>query len=228
MQQMKNLMINLIFELIEIFEFKKDERKEYLKETGKDWDFYAGTSTGSLVIPLVACNEIERLKVAYTSITPDKIFKLNPFFVKSNNDGDFKFGINHFTIAKNLIINHSISLGDSSNLRKTLEEFLRPENYQKIIDSGKDVIVSVCNLNLETIEFKSILQETYTDFLDWMWASGSATPFMSVVEKNGYEWADGGLLRFIPLLEAIERGATEIDAITATFPNFENFTLTPL
>ena len=46
-----------------------------------------------------------------------------------------------------------------------------------------------------------------------MWASGSATPFMSVVEKNGYDYADGGLLRFVPLLEAIQFGATEIDAI---------------
>lgn len=36
---------------------------------------------------------------------------------------------------------------------------------------------------------------------------------MSVVEKNGFDYADGGLLRFVPLLEAIQSGATEIDAI---------------
>jgi predicted patatin/cPLA2 family phospholipase len=36
---------------------------------------------------------------------------------------------------------------------------------------------------------------------------------MSVVEKNGFDYVDGGLLRFIPLLEAIQSGATEIDAI---------------
>lgn len=186
---------------------------QFLKESDKDWNFYAGTSTGALIIPMVALNEISELKRAYTSITPDKIFKLNPFFIKRVNNGEFKYGINHFSIAKNLIINKSKSLGDSSNLRKTLEEFLTENSYNQLRESDKEVIVSVTNLTTESVEFKSIHSETYSDFLDWMWASGSATPFMSVVEKNGYDYADGGLLRFIPLLEAIESGATEIDAI---------------
>lgn len=186
---------------------------QYLRETGKDWDFYAGTSTGALMIPMVASDHIQDLKIAYTSITPEKIFKLNPFFIKSINNGEIKFGINHFSIAKNLIINKSKSLGDSSNLRKTLEEFLTEDIYNHLRDSDKEVIVSVTNLTTESVEFKSIHSETWSDFLDWMWASGSATPFMSVVEKNGYDYADGGLLRFVPLLEAIQFGATEIDAI---------------
>lgn len=186
---------------------------EFLKKNGSDWDFYAGTSTGSLMVPMIACNEIEKLKAAYTSITPDKIFKSNPFIIKSVRNGDFKFSINHAAIAKNLIWNNGKSLGDSSNLRKTIEEFLTKDFYDKIKMMGKDVIVSVCNLTLESVEFKSIMSENYEDFLDWMWASGSAPPFMSVVEKNGYDYADGGLLRFVPLLEAIQAGSDEIDAI---------------
>jgi len=186
---------------------------QFLKESGKDWGFYAGTSTGSLMVPMIACNEIDKLKMAYTSITPEKIFKLNPFIVKNVKNGEFKFSINHASIAKNLIFNKGKSLGDSSNLRKTLEEFLTEEFYNKIKQLNKDVLVSVCNLTLESIEFKSILSENYNDFLDWMWASSSAPPFMSVVEKNGYDYVDGGLLRFVPLLEAIQKGSTEIDAI---------------
>ena len=186
---------------------------EFLKQEGYDWNFYAGTSTGALIIPMVALNQISELKRAYTSITPEKIFKLNPFFIKSINNGEIKFGINHFSIAKNLIINKSKSLGDSSNLRKTLEEFLTEESYLNLRNSDKEVIISVTNLTTESVEFKSIHSETYSDFLDWMWASGSATPFMNVVEKNGYDYADGGLLRFVPLIEAIQSGATEIDAI---------------
>jgi len=186
---------------------------EFLKESGKDWDLYTGTSTGALITPMVACNEIAQLKKAYTNITSEKIFKINPFRIKKVRNGVARFGINHFNIARNLILNKSNSLGDSSNLRKTIEEFLSEENYHKIRESDKDVLVSVCNLSLEQVEFKSILTEEYSDFMDWMWASGSATPFMSVVNKNGYEYADGGLMRFIPLQEAIERGSTEIDAI---------------
>jgi predicted patatin/cPLA2 family phospholipase len=186
---------------------------EFLKEGGSDWELYAGTSTGALIIPMVALNQISDLKRAYTSITPEKIFKLNPFFIKSINNGEIKFGINHFSIAKNLIFNKSKSLGDSSNLRKTLEEFLNEDSYNTLRDSDKEVIISVTNLTTESVEFKSIHSETYSDFLDWMWASGSATPFMSIVEKNGYDYVDGGVLRFIPLIEAIQSGATEIDAI---------------
>lgn len=186
---------------------------QYLKEKNLDWDFYAGTSTGALMIPMIASDQISDLRRAYTSITPDKIFKLNPFFVKNVKNGEFKFGINHFSIAKNLFMNSSKSLGDSSNLRKTLEEFLTEEIYKQLRRSQKEVIVSVTNLTTESVEFKSIHSETYNDFLDWMWASGSATPFMSVVEKNGFDYADGGLLRFIPLMEAIQSGSTEIDAI---------------
>lgn len=186
---------------------------EYLKEKGKDWDFYAGTSTGAFITPMVALNQISELKKAYTSITPEKIFKLNPFRIKSVNNGEFKFGINHLAIAKNLIYNKSKSLGDSTNLRKTIEEFLTEDSYNILRKSNKEVIVSVTNLTTELVEFKSINSETYSDFLDWMWASGSATPFMSLVEKNGYDYADGGILRFMPLLEAIQSGATEIDAI---------------
>lgn len=148
---------------------------EFLKESGSDWDFYAGTSTGALITPMVASGYIEYLKIAYTSITPDKIFKLNPFFIKSINNGEIKFGINHLSIAKNLIINKSKSLGDSSNLRKTLEDFLTENIYNQLRDSDKEVIISVTNLTTESVEFKSIHSETYADFLDWMWASGSAT-----------------------------------------------------
>ena len=36
---------------------------------------------------------------------------------------------------------------------------------------------------------------------------------MSLVQKNGCEYADGGLGNMVPIEEAIKRGATEVDAI---------------
>jgi len=36
---------------------------------------------------------------------------------------------------------------------------------------------------------------------------------MSLVKKDGFEYADGGLGCVIPIREAIKRGATEVDAI---------------
>lgn len=186
---------------------------QFLKESGCDWDFYAGTSTGSLIIPLVACHKIDILKEAYTNIKPEDVFKINPFKIIKKRNGNIKFGINHFKIAFNFIFNHSKTLGDSSNLRKTVCKFLSEEDFINIKKSDKEIIITVCNLTLETLEIKSIKDETYEDFCDWMCASSSAAPFMSVVSKNKYDYIDGGMLRFIPLLEAIEMGSTEIDAV---------------
>lgn len=186
---------------------------EYLMECGKDWDFYAGTSTGSLITPMIACKEIHDLKSAYTSIKPNEIFSLNPFRFKSVRNGEFKFGINHINIAINLIFRRGKSLGDASNLRQTIKRFLTTERFEEIKSLDRDVIVSVTNLTFNSLEFKSILEEDYEDFVDWMWASSCAPPFMNVVEKDGYDYVDGGLLRFAPIQEAIEAGATEVDAM---------------
>lgn len=186
---------------------------EYLLESGNSWNLYAGTSTGSLITPMIACGELTDLKKAYTSIKPEDIFKLNPFKLKSVRNGKFKFGINHVNISNNIIFKGSKSLGDSTNLRNTIKNFLTIERFNKIKSLGNNVLVSVTNLTLNSLEIKSILDEDYEDFVDWMWASSSAPPFMSVVEKDDCDYVDGGLLRFVPIIEAIEMGSDEIDAI---------------
>jgi predicted acylesterase/phospholipase RssA len=38
-----------------------------------------GTSTGSLMNPLIVLGEFDRLQKAYTTVTQEKIFDLNPF-----------------------------------------------------------------------------------------------------------------------------------------------------
>jgi NTE family protein len=184
---------------------------EFLK-SDKDWDIFFGTSTGSLIIPLVAADKIDKLKIAYTSIKPDDIFTLNPFKIESNKNGEFRFKLNHWNIINNFIKNGTKTLGDSNNLRKTISKFLSEEEYE-FIKNNKSVNVSVCNLTTGELEMKSSDIENYSDFIDWVQASASATPFMSFVEKNGFEYADGGIRRYIPIIEAIESGATEIDAI---------------
>ncbi|HKJ48507.1 MAG TPA: patatin-like phospholipase family protein, partial [Christiangramia sp.] len=62
-------------------------------------------------------------------------------------------------------------------------------------------------------EYKSIKDYEYEDFIEWIWISCNYTPFMSLVKKNGCEYADGGLGSMVPIEEAIKRGATEVDAI---------------
>jgi predicted patatin/cPLA2 family phospholipase len=47
----------------------------------------------------------------------------------------------------------------------------------------------------------------YNDFCDWIWASCNYTPFMSLLSKNGCQYADGGFGDLNPILCAIENGA---------------------
>ncbi|HCO84391.1 MAG TPA: patatin, partial [Arenibacter sp.] len=76
-----------------------------------------------------------------------------------------------------------------------------------------DIVVTVSNLSLNQVEYKSINDCTYEEFCEWIWVSCNYTPFMTLVKKNGCEYADGGLGSMVPIEEAIRRGAKVVDAI---------------
>ncbi len=63
------------------------------------------------------------------------------------------------------------------------------------------------------MEYKSLKDFEYQDYLDWIWISCNYTPFMSLVKKEGCEYADGGFGSMVPIEEAINRGATTVDVI---------------
>ena len=105
------------------------------------------------------------------------------------------------------------TFGESKNLRKLLANSISPEIFYQIKSSHKEVVVCVSNFTLNEIEYKALSDCTYEDFLDWIWISCNYLPFMSLVIKNRHEYADGGFGCIIAIEEAIQRGATEIDAI---------------
>ena len=75
------------------------------------------------------------------------------------------------------------------------------------------MVVTVSNLSLNQVEYKSLKDFDYETFCEWIWISCNYTPFMTLVKKDGCEYADGGLGNMVPIEEAINRGATEVDAI---------------
>ena len=85
--------------------------------------------------------------------------------------------------------------------------------YDEIRSSEKEIVVTVSNLTTNRIEYKSNKDCTYEDFCDWIWGSCNYVPFMSLLEKDHCQYADGGFGTLVPIREAILRGATEIDAI---------------
>ncbi|MGM0391138.1 MAG: patatin-like phospholipase family protein, partial [Bacteroidota bacterium] len=105
------------------------------------------------------------------------------------------------------------TFGESLNLKKLILDTLSREEFEKLKASPKDIVITVSNLSLNEVEYKSIKDYGYEDFCEWIWISCNYTPFMSLVKKNGCEYADGGLGSMVPIEEAIKRGATHIDAI---------------
>jgi predicted patatin/cPLA2 family phospholipase len=182
-----------------------------IEEQGKDYDLYLGTSTGSLLISHLALNKIQKIKKVYTSVNQGDIFSSCPFIIKEKKYYQ-NIGINHFNVIKNFIKGNK-TFGESENLRKLIRSTLSKEEFTKLKVSSKEIIVTVSNLSLNQVEYKSINDFDYEQFCDWIWISCNYIPFMSLVKKGGCEYADGGLGCMVPISEAISRGAKTIDAI---------------
>ncbi|MBT8181101.1 MAG: patatin-like phospholipase family protein [Eudoraea sp.] len=182
-----------------------------MQELNHNYDLFLGTSTGSLLISHLALQKIQKIKEVYTSVDQDSIFSNCPFVIQKKY-GVANIGINHWNVLKNFY-KGSRTFGESHNLLKLIKNTLTPEEFETLKYGKKDIVVTVSNLSLNTVEYKSIKDFEYDDFCEWIWISCNYTPFMSLVRKEGCEYADGGLGSMVPIEEAIMRGATEVDAI---------------
>ncbi|NNE77296.1 MAG: patatin-like phospholipase family protein, partial [Pricia sp.] len=182
-----------------------------MQELQINYDFFIGTSTGSLLIPHLALQKIEKIKEVYTSVNQDSIFSNCPFTIQKKY-GIHTIGIDHWNVLKNFYRGGK-TFGESHNLLKLIKNTLTVEEFETLKNSHKEIIVTVSNLSLNQVEYKNIDDYSYEEFCEWIWISCNYTPFMSLVRKNGCEYADGGLGNMVPIEEAIKRGAKEVDAI---------------
>ena len=185
---------------------------QYLIENLKQqYQLFIGTSTGSLLVSHLALNKIDKIKSVYTNVTNDSIFDVCPFVIKKKH-GTQTIGIRHLAVVLNFI-RGSKTFGESYNLRTLIKETLLEDEFIELKKSDLDIVVTVSNLSLNQVEYKSLKDFDYEAFIDWIWVSCNYTPFMSLVKKNGCEYADGGMGNMVPIEEAIKRGATEVDVI---------------
>ena len=182
-----------------------------IEDLKKDYDLFIGTSTGSLLVNHLALKKVGKIKKVYTSVTNDDIFSVCPFLVRKKH-GVEQIAINHLNVLRN-IARGSNTFGESYELKKLLYKSFTHEEFINIKNSPQDIIVTVSNLSLNQVEYKSIKDFDYDTFIDWIWISCNYTPFMSLARRNGCEYADGGMGCMVPIEEAVKRGATEIDAI---------------
>lgn len=185
---------------------------QYLIEEKKViYDLYIGSSTGSLLIPHLALDKYNKIFDIYTNVDMNKIFSLNPFIVKYKKDHEV-ITINHF----NVILQYfkgKRTFGESKSLYDYIKLNFTEEEFSELKASKKQIIVAVTNISQNEVEYKSIQDFEYYEFCQWIWISCNYIPFMSLVTKNNFEYADGGFSRVVPIHEAIKRGATEIDVI---------------
>jgi NTE family protein len=192
---------------------------EYLiKECGGNYDLYVGSSTGSLLVSHLALGKVDEIKELFTNCTQRDIFNINPFIIKYK-DGNTQIKINHFNILRTFLMRKK-TFGESKNLRKLIKNVLTLEDYKELKKTKKEVLVTVSNLTTYKKELKSNLNYDYRDFIDWIWASSNYVPFMSLMVKNGFEYADGGFSAHTPIQTAIDKGATAIDVIVLETKEF--------
>ena len=185
---------------------------EYLiNDCCSNYEMFVGCSTGSLLLPHLALGKIDKIKQIYTSVSQDSIFSICPFKIKKTSKG-FETKINHFNTLRTFL-KGSATFGESENLRTLIKDSITQEEFTTLSKSNKKLVFTVSNLTLDKTEYIHSDQCNYNDFCDWAWASCNYTPFMSLYTKNGFQYADGGFGNFIPILYAIENGATDIDVI---------------
>ncbi|GAA3521942.1 hypothetical protein GCM10022393_40520 [Aquimarina addita] len=193
---------------------------QYLMQVeGRKYDLFLGTSTGSLLIPQLALGNIEKVHDIYTNVNQNSIFSINPF--RTRKKGNREYVSINFTNTIRQFLKRKRTFGESKNLRKSIRRNFSEAEFNEAKKHTKDLVVTVSNLTKNRTEYKSIHDYGYEDFCDWIWISCNYIPFMSLVTKNGCEYADGGFGCMVPIREAIKRGATEVDAIILESENME-------
>lgn len=183
-----------------------------MQENGCVYDILIGSSTGSLLIPHLALGKVEKIYSIYSNVNMRSIFDVSPFVVKNINTESEIVSINHWNVIKQFLKGKR-TFGESHKLLEYIKENFTKEEFDELKASACDVIVTVTNLSKNEVEYKSIDDYNYDEFCEWIWISCNYIPFMSLVTKNGFDYGDGGFSSLVPIREAIQRGATEVDVV---------------
>jgi len=97
-----------------------------MKNEGKEYDLFLGTSTGSLMVSHLALGMLDELKKLYTNVNQKSIFSNNPFKIKKI-DGEKVVSIRHLNTLWNFL-NGRKTFGESKNLRRLIKRNI-PRKY---------------------------------------------------------------------------------------------------
>ena len=93
-----------------------------MEEQGKTYDMFLGTSTGSLLIPHLAVNNIPKVYDIFTNVNQKTIFSINPFIQRKKDNREY-VTINYFNSLIQFI-QKKRTFGESKALRRNTNSFM--------------------------------------------------------------------------------------------------------
>jgi len=186
-----------------------------------------GTSTGSLMAPLILLKDIDTLEQAYSNVTQSSIFNKSPFNVNyDSTTGTVTTSLKTFNALWRFIWGYK-TFGESKNLLKLIKQFLTPTRYDSLLqgfhDSQLTLAVAVTNTrtgNLQMIFDTAFTASRYDELCHWIWASANEPLYMSYVKMGDAYYVDGGVREVIPIQEGLKYAMDhDIDSVDVVVNN---------
>lgn len=177
------------------------------------FDIFVGTSTGSLIVPLAAIDELALLEQIYTSQHEGSVVKMLRIGDRLNQDSIF----------------------DANPLMQLINTHFTDARYDTMMNSGKKVYINTTCLQTEELvvfnndpdfsgndKYTTRLFRNATHFRRAIMASACQPVFMPTIQVNkfntndpekDYQYVDGGMREYAGVEMAIDAGATEIFTI---------------
>ena len=137
-----------------------------MQDHGYEYDMFLGTSTGSLLIPHLSLNKIDKVYNLFTNVTQRDIFSVSPFVQRKK--GDREYVSIDFVNSIWQFIRMKRTFGESKHLKRNIKRNFSKEEFETIKKTKEDVVVTVSNLSKNKEEYKSINDCTYEEFCNWI------------------------------------------------------------
>jgi NTE family protein len=172
--------------------FTAGAMKYLMVDLGLTFEVVVGTSTGSLIAPLVAMGDIANLVNFYENVEDQDILTDRPDL---------------------LAFLMSDALNDSKPLAELINRFFgEKKRYEKLKNARTKMFVTITNMQTGGIEYGNQQDEKQV-LLNKILASASVPVMMPPVRIGKYQYVDGGVKEIAPFAKAIEEGATHIISV---------------